>query len=492
MRIAVAGISHEALTWSPVRQTLADFTVWRGSAILRLPGLADAAHALGIEIVPVLVAASRCPAGLVEESAYVALRDELLEGLRQVGRVDGICLVLHGAMLVENIWSGETDQVRTIRAELGYDVPVVARLDPHANLTEEFANKTDTWVCFRTAPHADQAETLRRALAALVAIIQSGRRPCPVFIRVPLLLPGERATTRAEPMRTLLGLAREIEASPGIVNAEVVIGFGWGDAPHAGASVVVTARDDTYLPAARREARRLAQALWDRRHTFTFDQEVAASADEAIDRALAAPEPTVFVSDAGDNPTAGAPGDATHFLARLLARNVPDAVVAGIPDREAVVACLDRGVGSQVSLRLGGKMDRWHGAPVALTGRVEHCARPETIDGVAFATVRVDGVRIIISSHRYVYRDLHDFRRAGVDPLGHKLVMVKLGYLMAPLRAIAPREILALTPGYTDLDLARLPYKYVTRPVLPLDADFTWFPAITNTAAYGDESLRLA
>lgn len=488
MRIGIAGISHEALTFSPIKQTMRDFRILRDAQVLEYPGLADAAKALSFDPVPVLLASGRCPSGIVEERTYLDLRDEMVDGLRRAGTLDGICLIMHGAMLVENIWSGETDQVRTVRAALGREVQLAVRLDPHANLTEEFANKTDTWACFRTAPHRDQAETLLRTLTLLTRCVRAKRRPRPVFIRLPLLLPGERATTHVEPMRSLLEMAREIERMPGILNAEVLIGFGWADAPHAGANVLVAAESEEHLPEARRQARRLAQAMWDRRGDFTFDQEVAHSADEAIDAALRAPERTVFVTDSGDNPTAGAPGDSTHFLSRLLAKKVPDAVLAGIPDSAAAQACFAEGVGRSVTIQLGGKMDTAYGKPVTLAGTVEHVYRSKApSDDAGFATLRANGIRVLISDRRYVYRGPEDFHKAGIDPLRHKLVIVKLGYLMAALREIAPREILALTPGYADMDFTRLPYKYVTRPIVPLDGEVRWHPIITNVAGYGED-----
>ncbi len=486
MRIGIAGISHEALTFSPVSQALEDFRVLRGPEILGYRGLGDAARALDIEPVPLLVAQAHCPSGVVEERAYLDLRDEMLQRLHDAGPLDGVCLILHGAMLVEHIGSGETDQVRMVRAALGRDIPIAVRLDPHANLTEEFANKADTWACFRTAPHRDQAETLHRTLGLLAECVRAGRRPRPVFIRVPLLLPGERATTAVEPMRSLLAMAREIEALPGILNAEVLIGFGWADTWHAGASVLVTARDEDHVPEARRQARRLAQRMWDERERFTFDQQVARSADEAIDAALRAEERPVFIADSGDNPTAGAPGDSTHVLARLVARRVPDAVVAGFPDPAAAHACFQRGVGGTVTVDIGGKLDTVHGAPVRMTGTVEHLHRATAPEDVNLATLRANGVRVILSDRRYTYHGPDDFAKAGIDVLAHKLIVIKLGYLMAPLREIARREILALTPGFADMELTRLPYRYVTRPVYPLDVEMRWHPIITNTAAYGE------
>ena len=504
MRIALAGISHEALNFSPLVTTAEDFQVWRGEELLAADSqfapyaagagrsertygtLAEMMQALGVDVVPILHANGLAPSGMVEERAYLALRDEIVAGIRQAGHLDGICLILHGALLVENIWSGETDLVRSIRAVAGNDIPIAARLDLHGNLTEEFANKTDIWTVYRTAPHRDAPQTLERAMKLLTHCIRGGHRPRPAFIRVPLLLPGEIATTDVEPMQSLLALVAEIERLPGILTAELLVGFAWADAAHASSSVVVIAENEAYLPAARREATRLAQAMWDQRHNFTYDQEVASSADEAIDLALAAAESTVFIADSGDNPTAGTPGDVPFVLSRLLAKKVPDAVLAGIPDQAAAQICFAQGIGATVTLSLGGKLDTEHGGPLAVTGTVEHLYRPSPdVKEAAIATLRVGGVQVLITDTRKYFSTLDDFRRAGVEPLDHKIVVVKLGYLMPELRDAAPREILALSPGYSDMDLTRLPYRYVTRPVFPLDKAFAWRPMITNVAGYG-------
>jgi microcystin degradation protein MlrC len=487
MRIGIAGITYEGLPFSPLRTTMKDLHVLRGQEILGFDGLGEMAQSLGIEPVPILFAGSLAPSGMFEEQTYLQLREEMLDGFRRAGKLDGICLLFHGALVVENIWSGETDIVRTVRAVVGRDVLISGRMDIHGNITEEFANKTDIWNAKRTAPHRDARETTQAAFSLLARCINKGIRPRPVFIHLPLLLQGERATTGVEPMKTMIAMVKEIEKKPGILTAQVFIGFGWADAPHAGSSVAVFAEDDAHLPAARAYAKSLAQAMWDRRGDFTFDQEVAPTADEAIDRALQAKEPTVFLTDSGDNVTAGTPGDSPHFLSRLLAKNVPDAVFASIPDEEVAALCFSKGVGATVSVRLGAKIDKEHGDPIQVTGVVEHLYRPApgAVDAM-MATLRVDGIHIIVAARRKAFTRLEDFRHAGVEPLQHKIVVDKLGYLMPELRDAAPREILSLTPGFADMDLTRLPYRYVNRPCYPLDKDMKWRPLITNVAGYED------
>lgn len=487
MRIAFAGITHEGLGTSPIRTRLEDFRVVRGEDLLREQPyeIGKLCEQLGVEPVPILAATHIAPGGAIELPAYLQLRDEIVEGLERAGNLAGVCLLLHGAMHVEHIWSGDADLAREIRAALGADVLLGARLDLHANLNVDFANLIDVWTGFRTAPHRDAVETTHRALRLLVAALRAGNRPKAAFVPVPLLLQGEKATTDAEPMRSLEALAREIESEPGILNAEVFVGFGWADTPHAGSSVAVIAESAEHLPAVRREAERLAQAMWDRRNDFTFDQEVAESADEALDIALGAAEASVWLTDSGDNPTAGTPGDSTYFLSRILERRLNDLVFASIPDEAAWRVCAAAGVGARVDLELGARWDNTRAGPLEVRGVVDHLFEGDMANKISpMATLNIDGVRVIITGLRKAITSLQDFRDAGIAPLSHKIVVVKLGYLMPELRDAAPREILVMTPGYSDMQLERLPYRYVTRPIFPLERHFGWRPRISNVAGY--------
>jgi microcystin degradation protein MlrC len=61
-----------------------------------------------------------------------------------------------------------------------------------------------------------------------------------------------------------------------------------------------------------------------------------------------------------------------------------------------------------------------------------------------------------------------------IDPLEHKIVVVKEGYLFPGLRAIAPHAIMALTPGFANQIMEDLTYKQVRRPIYPLDPEMSW------------------
>lgn len=90
--------------------------------------------------------------------------------------------------------------------------------------------------------------------------------------------------------------------------------------------------------------------------------------------------------------------------------------------------------------------------------------------------MRAGGTTILITRTRHVFATIGDFHRAGVDPMAHKIVVVKQGYLLPDLHSVAAREILVLTPGYSDMHLDRLPYHFLRRPIYPLDPNFAWQP----------------
>jgi microcystin degradation protein MlrC len=226
--------------------------------------------------------------------------------------------------------------------------------------------------------------------------------------------------------------------------------------------------------ACRAAAHELAGAVWDARRQFAIDVPTAPIAD-AIEMAYDSPVQPVFISDSGDNPTAGAAGDSPLFLQRLVAAKAQNALVAGLADPAAVAACFQVGVGAAVRLSLGGKLDRTFAEPYETTALVERLV-PAT-DGIQpRAIVRIDGVTVVIQSDRRPFTELHHFETAGIDPTDWKVIVVKLGYLFPELRDFAPKHIMALSPGFGDQCIGRLPYQRLRRPIFPLDQDVTWKP----------------
>jgi len=460
-RCAIGGIAHESNTFSRNTVRLEDLNVYRGP---ELPADDIVGPHTDIEWLPIL-AAWATPSGPVGRSAYEAVRDELLEGLRSALPLDGVLLTLHGAMWVEDLGDGETDLIGRVREVVGPEAPISAALDLHANLSEDVVADVNALTAYRTAPHDDGRETRQRAAAHLARAVLEGIRPVTAMVKLPMLLSGEWAVTANEPARSLYASLPEIESLPGMLDASICIGCAWTDSPETSVSVLAVAEGDADL--AHRHAVALAREVWGRREEFGPACDLLGP-DEAIAAALQAPVRPVFVSDTGDNPTAGGGGDTPVMLERLVAAGAEGAVVTALADREAVAICLKAGCGARVALELGGKLDPDNAAPLPVEAIVRHVAPPDT------AVVTVDGIDVVLCSHRQSYPSEGVLEAAGIDIAERQVAAIKCGYLHGPGLRVARKSVWALTPGYTDLQLSRLPYRRLRRPIFPLDAEVTF------------------
>ncbi|MEA2662508.1 MAG: hypothetical protein QOH08_2080 [Chloroflexota bacterium] len=463
-RIAIGGMAIESSTFSPHRSGADDFTVVRGAELLArydaLPGHIDWRP---------LVHARALPGGAVEREFYETIKAELVDGLRAALPVDGVLLDIHGAMTVRGMTDAEADLAEAIRDVVGPGCLISASMDPHGNMSERLMSALDLATSHRMSPHEDAPRTKQRAIASLVRCLDGGIRPLRAWVRVPVLLPGERASTRDEPAKGIYGRLPSIEGRPGIIDAAVWIGYAWADEPRCGAAVVVTGTDPDTIT---REAAALAQAYWDARAAFDFST-ASGDADWSIATGLASAERPFFISDSGDNPTAGGAGDVAYMLERLLAEPAlaagrATAIWASVVDPAAVARCAAAGEGGEVELRVGGTFGSPGGVP--LRGRVTRLRAGDPVGG-DIAVVASGGVRAILTSRRKPYHYVRDFTELGLDPAAHDLTVVKVGYLVPDLFEAARGWVLALTPGGVDQHIARLGHRALDRPMYPLDPD---------------------
>ena len=347
----------------------------------------------------------------------------------------------------------------------------------HANLIRDTMRHIDALVAYKTAPHDDTFETGQKAARMLMQILKDGVRPAIGFAKIPFLLPGEMAQTSLDPMKAMMDLVAEVERVPGVLSASLMNGHCWADVPDIGVIAVVVADGDSGL--AKREADRIASAFWARRADFAVSAE-AYGIEEAIEKALAAAESTVFLSDSGDNPGAGGSTDVPALLEALLARGATSVLYAGMWDKGAVEACVAAGVGREITLEIGGKLDVQHGSPLRVTGVVR-----SLFDGVwvrgglrqpmgrtqpgPVAVLNVAGIDIVLTSTRHSFEDPVQLRVLGLEPLDYRIVVLKRGYLTTEFAQIAPRSILAFTPGCTNCRVSEMAFRRVNRPMYPLD-----------------------
>ncbi|MBB4052925.1 microcystin degradation protein MlrC [Devosia subaequoris] len=470
MRIAVAGLHTECSTYNPVLAREADFRVLRGPAMLKDQYFDFLTH-FPAEFVTILHARA-IAGGPVERALYDRWKAEILDGLKAALPLDGVYLAMHGAMHVEGMFDAEGDFISAVREVVGPDVMIAASYDLHGNVSQRIIDGLDMFSTYRTAPHIDVQDTMRRAVTMLVRALKTGVKPVLAWAPVPVLLPGERTSTQDEPARTFYTQIHQVEEPSGIWDASFQVGYVWADEPRATACAVVTGTDRAAIEKA---AAHLAQDYWDIREGFVFGMETG-SIEQCVDRAVTSETHPVVLAESGDNPTGGGVGDRAEMLAALMARDAQGVIFAGIADKAATDAAYAAGVGARVALHIGASLDP-ASTPVDTEAEVVFLVQAESAH-LREAVVRIGGIDLVLTARRRPFHNILDFTRLGLDPQSAKIIAVKSGYLSPELGPIANPGIMALSPGVVDQFVERTERKHTPRPSYPFDTDFDFKPEV--------------
>ena len=489
MRIAVGGFLHESHSFAPLPTGWPDFVApggWPG--VQRPATLLDAlrdsaapasgairtAEGAGVHLAPLSWGFAN-PAGPVTAEAFERLCAMLVGDLAaalDAGPLDGVYLDLHGAMVADAFPDGEGEVLRRVRAIVGPDLPVVASLDPHANMTAEMVARADALVPFRTYPHVDMRQSGARAVRLLVERIRRGAPFARAYRQVDFWLPITSQCTLVPPMSEVMAERERIAARHGVAELAFCFGFPYADFPGCGMAVAAFDADEGAAIAAADE---FVALLYARERDFAGE---ILPADRAVAAAMAvhASRP-VIVADTQDNPGGGGHGDTTGLLAELIRQDARDAVLGSINDAESAAACREAGEGASVSLRLGGRSD---GAPLDVSARVLRitdgrftCTGPMAAGnpadlGVTALIAVGAGVRVIVTSRKMQAYDQALFRHVGIEPSREGIVVVKSSvHFRADFGPITERVIVAAAPGPVVADPATLPFRHL-RPGLRL------------------------
>lgn len=489
MRVAIGEVAHETNTFRAGVTTLADFQRrhWlRGEEILRrhrgvrdpLGGMIAAAEARGIDLVPTL-ATSTEPSATIARAAHDQIRDELLAGIRAAGAVDALCLSLHGAGVAEGVDDVEGALLAEIRALVGPALPILVTLDLHGNLTPAMVEQATILLGCHLYPHTDLYERGVESIDLAERIVAGRLRPVTRLVTLPMILP---------PSTTMLSPAKEInercwawEARPGVVDVAFFHGFPQTDIPVMTAAVVATTDGDPDLAA--EAAADVARQVWEARDAFLVD---LPTADEAVRQACASDQRPVVIAEVSDNPGGGSPGDGTHLPRALLAADPLGACFGFIYDPATAEQARQAGPGATIDVRLGGKTDDLHGAPIATRAYVKcvtdgrftyqtPMGRGTPVDLGTMARLTIGRVDVLVASVRTQTFDAEVFLLHGIDVVRCTIVALKSQHhFRAGFEGIAGSIIRCDPPGSTSSRLTSLPYRRLQRPIWPLDPEVSF------------------
>ena len=472
-RIAIAGLAIESSTFSPAKTIEEDFKTRIGDDVFTFyPFLSlDSINRNRAEWIPTL-RGHALPGGIVTKEAYESLVNKTLTMLKKNMPYDGLFFDIHGAMSVEEIDDPEGDFIKKIRNVIGYETLISTSMDLHGNVSVELAEETDLITCYRMAPHEDALESKKRAVENLLERLES-KKGKPLYkarIEVPILLPGEKTSTRIEPGKSLYAKVNPITKSPGIIDAGIWLGYPWADEPRNHGVIMVTGDNKNAVGQA---AEHLAESFWSSKDKFEFVAPVA-SLDESLNLALESKEIPYIISDMGDNPTAGGAGDVTWTLNELMKRKEfkksdgPSVIYASIPGPELTKKAIEIGVGNEVEAFVGAQVDNRYSPPIKIKGKITAIKHGDKYAETE-VVVQSGSINIIVTKKRKPYHKLSDFTELNINPKEFDIIIVKIGYLVPELYNIKKGWTMALTPGGVNQDLERLDYKRIKRPMFPLD-----------------------
>ncbi len=485
-RILIAGYQHETNTFAPSLADWAAFT--RGDsfpAFVRGPAMMEQLGGINIPVAGFIAFArtkgwslvpsgwaGAIPSSYVTRDAFERIAGAICDDVRASGSLDGIYLDLHGAAVAEHAFDSEGELLARLRAIVGPELPIVASLDLHANVTEAMLQRADALVSYRTYPHVDMARTGERAGELLARRFAAGRKEPMHARRLPFLIPLNAQSTWMEPARTLYDELEVLDREHGTC-LSFCMGFPasdfdecapmvWGHGPRAEAAV-----ERLYARSA--EPRQWQLECMPARDAVTQAMALAAKVDKPV-----------VIADTQDNPGAGGDSNTTGMLHALLAQGAgqryPGQVALGLMfDPAAAHASHAAGLGAQIDIALGTAVPTFSGeksdAPVH--GRCKVIALADgrctlkgpmmtglTVNLGPSACLELDGVRIAVVSGKKQLLDRELLRMVGIHHERQRIVVVKSSnHFRAEFQPNASHVLVAKAAGPMAADPADLPWK---------------------------------
>ena len=479
-RIAVGGFLHETNTFAPTKATYDDFVHgggWPSMALgkdvltvmrninVGLAGFVAAAEAEGWELVPTISAAAS-PSAHVTEDAYERIAKVMVDGIKTAGSIDAVYLDLHVAMVAEHLDDGEGEILARVRKVIGTEVPLVASLDLHANVTPEMVEHADALIAYRTYPHVDMADTGRAAAKQLALLLGTRQKFAKAFRQLPFLIPLSWQCTNDQPAKAIYQKLAALQGDA-VPTLSFAPGFPAADFCHCGPSVFAYGRTQGDADAAADAMANIVIA-----HEDDFDGRIL-SPDEgvrlAMELARTAKKPIV-IADTQDNPGAGGDSDTTGMLRALVRNNAKRAATGVICDPQSAKAAHAAGHGATVTLALGGKSGIPGDAPYKETFVVEKLSDGQFIapgpyyggrdmDMGPSACLRIGDVRVVVASYKAQLADQSMYRYVGIEPTEQAILVNKSSvHFRADFEPIAEKLLICAAPGAMPADTAALPW----------------------------------
>jgi len=489
--IAIAELKQETNTSAP-KTTLKDFEdfhlyfdgqikIGLGSSNSEIAGFYDVLEKRNVEIIPI-IATFAVSGGPVEKNTFDYLTHHLIAKLTAIGKLDGILIALHGALVTEDFQDGDAEILRQVRTVVGSNIPICVTMDLHANITKSKIALATTISGFHTCPHIDLKTTGIRAANLLMGILDNEIVPTMELVKIPLVIPASNHIDfEPGPYKDVLDFAFS-KVTDSIMDISVFTVQPWLDIEEVGWAVVVIANNSKND--ASKTALLIAKNIWNKRELLSSTKLV--NPREAILLALKEKEGPIVLSDLADGTMAGSPGDSPVVLRAAIEIAPEKTLFITICDPDFAERAKTLGSGKIIFSNIGATWGKLFYDPLKITGEIisvdyaEFIFTQKSYLGMKMkmgltALIKISNIYLVVTSNPATTTDPAFYAAVGLDVFDAQIVIVKThagfrdGY-----RKIAKAFHLLDSPGMSSDDIQNLPYENIERPKYPWDASMVW------------------
>ena len=398
------------------------------------------------------------PGGPVDKKFFIKTINNITNDLIKSKPIDGILLIMHGAMYVKGISDPEGFFIKKIRSKVSKNCKISLSYDLHGQMTDSIIKNIDYFAAYKTAPHIDVEQTYSRSLKMLIDGILKNKKNHIIWEKIPVLVSGEMSSTIVEPCKKIYKNLNIFNKLNGINDCNLLIGYVWADTKRATASAIVNCTD---VIIGKNICKKIALSYWNNRFNLVYDMK-----SYKLNKIFHVVNKKRFtiLADSGDNPTAGGVGSRIDVLEHVFKNKIENTLFAGIYNEE-------------IFRELKNKKNK-----IVIKDNFSKKQISIVIDKVYLkndnAIVTSNNNTIIFTKYRKPFHYLSDFRELNINLKKYKILIVKSGYLSPELKKLKADNFMILTDGFVTQDFKRIKNLFREKPIYPFQKNFRYNIAI--------------
>ena len=451
-KIFICGMSTECCSYSTLTQNKEDFEIISNQKLLNHIDF-NFAQYKNFNIIPNKFYRS-VPGGPINKNFFINTVKNIIKDIKKHPSLDGIFLIMHGAMYVRGIDDPEGYFIKKIHTNVNKNCKISVSYDLHGQMTDTIIKNINYLAAYKTAPHIDVTATYARALRMLIKGIISGKKNHLIWTKIPILVSGEMSSTTVSPCNKIYQNLDFYNKIKGITDSNLLIGYVWADSKRATAAAIVNCTD---IIMGKKIVKKIAQSYWVNRSKLIYDMK-----SYKLNKIFTIINTKKFtiLADSGDNPTAGGIGNRIDVLEYVTKNKIKNVLFAGIFNPQIFLDLKKNKKNITIHDKISKK-------------RITLNIHKVTIKNNN-AIVTSHNNTIIFTKYRRPFHYLNDLNKLNIHLEDFKILIVKSGYLSPELKTLKADNFMILTDGFVTQDFKKIKNIFRERPIFPFQKNFKY------------------